>query len=213
MNKEKIKIAFVGAGGHANSVFDCLDLNKFEMVGVYDDKIKTENLQWPLLGTISDANKDFESKVFDKIFVAIGNNTIRSLILEKKLILPSNAFINVISPDAYVSPKANILGHNIFIGRFSYIGPNSIISNNALVNTGAIIEHDVLLGSNSSLAPRAVINGFTEVGDNCEVATGAVIINGLSVTNNVVIGAGAIVVKNIVEAGLYLGVPAKHRER
>lgn len=47
------------------------------------------------------------------------------------------------------------------------------------------------------------------MGSETELGTGTQIIQGKRIGANVIIGAGSVVVKDILEAGTYVGVPAK----
>lgn len=208
-NKSKIKIAFVGAGGHTNSVADSVNKNDFEIVGVYDDNFENIKSRWHLLGATSQIEEDSVKGVFDKIFISIGSNKVRKNILTGLKTLSADFFLNIIAEDAYVSPEAKVEGVNIFIGRSAYVGPYTEINSNTLINTHAIIEHDCILGENSSLAPRVVVNGFCKIGKNCQIAAGAIVINHIEIADNILVGAGATVVCNLKEQGTYLGLPAK----
>ena len=50
-----------------------------------------------------------------------------------------------------------------------------------------------------------------EIGDETWVGIGAAVSNNLCVAGGCMIGAGAVVVKNIDEAGVYIGVPARKK--
>lgn len=51
-------------------------------------------------------------------------------------------------------------------------------------------------------------NGTVSVGTHTWIGAGAVVSNNVSVCADCMIGAGAAVVKDVVEAGTYVGVPA-----
>jgi len=57
--------------------------------------------------------------------------------------------------------------------------------------------------------PGCHISGNVVVEEDVDLGTGTVVIQGLRVGKGVVTGAQATVVKNILEAGTYVGVPAK----
>ena len=54
-----------------------------------------------------------------------------------------------------------------------------------------------------------MVNGDVSIGQNCMIGSGAVILQGLTIADNVTIGAGAIVIKDILEAGTWVGTPAR----
>ena len=57
----------------------------------------------------------------------------------------------------------------------------------------------------------AKLSGTVSVGKSTWIGIGASVSNNLSICEGCMIGAGAVVVKDIDEAGTYVGVPAKKR--
>lgn len=87
-----------------------------------------------------------------------------------------------------------------------------------LHNRSIVIANNAILGKNVSIMGQVTIGtGFTtnhftiRIGDNIQIGSGAKIIakGKLSIVNNVTIGANAVVTKDIVESGVYAGVPAR----
>jgi acetyltransferase-like isoleucine patch superfamily enzyme len=78
-----------------------------------------------------------------------------------------------------------------------------------IVNHGAVVDHDVRVGDFSHIAPRAGLGGGVTVGKRVLIGTGACILPGLAICDDAVIGAGAVVHQDVVEAGVYAGVPAR----
>lgn len=205
----KIRLAFVGGGGHARSIIDSLDFDLYEVIGVYDDN--TIMTEFKHLGNVNQVLHDANLDVFDKLFVSIGSNEHRSNVLTQIESIGEKYFINLIAPSAYISHSSEFNGNNIFIGQFSYIGPNTKIGHNSMVNTGSILEHDSILEEHSSLATRVVVNGMCLIGSHTSISTGVVVIEGITIGDDIVVGAGATVVNNLKESGTYLGTPAKIR--
>lgn len=89
------------------------------------------------------------------------------------------------------------------------------IGNRVNIQDGVIIhctyqKAPVTIGSNVSIAHRAIIHGCT-IHDNVLVGMGAIIMDHAVVESNVVIAAGALVPENmVVKSGyVYAGIPAK----
>ena len=59
------------------------------------------------------------------------------------------------------------------------------------------------------ISPNAALAGTVEVGTRSHIGAGACVKNNTMISDNVVIGVGAAVVKDIKEAGVYVGVPAR----
>jgi len=59
------------------------------------------------------------------------------------------------------------------------------------------------------VAPRAVLGGGVVLGDRVHIGLGASVIQYVKIAANVIIGAGSLVVRDCLEPGKYVGVPAK----
>ena len=88
---------------------------------------------------------------------------------------------------------------------------SSKISKGALINSNVSIGHDVCVGEFSNVNLGANLAGCVQVGDCTLIGMGANVIEGNRIGNDVTIGAGAVVTKNLIEKGVYLGIPAIKR--
>ena len=61
--------------------------------------------------------------------------------------------------------------------------------------------------------PSVNLSGGLDIGDECLVGTGAQILQYKKIVSQSVVGAGAVVTKDLTEAGVYVGSPAKKLER
>lgn len=194
-----MSIYIYGCGGHARSVYGVIRQKDTEEEIVLIDSNARENEY--IFG--SPVKKDFTER--EKInFYAIGDNLLRRQLYE----YTHKNLIKIISQYTCIGIEAYI-GCGSFVGNFSNIGSEAIIGENCIINTGAVIEHECKIGSHTHVAPQSCICGRSCVGENVFVGAGATIIDNISICSNVVIGAGAVVVKDIKEAGVYAGVPAK----
>lgn len=89
------------------------------------------------------------------------------------------------------------------------IGVNARINDNVTINTGAIIEHDVIIGAHSHIAPGAVICGSCEIGERCFIGAGAIVADGIKIGNDCIIGAGAVVIRDVLDNQTVVGNPAR----
>ena len=71
------------------------------------------------------------------------------------------------------------------------------------------VHHETNIGINTHIAPGTTICGRCRIGDNVFIGAGCVIKDNIKIVDNVIIGAGAVVIKDIVERGVYVGVPAR----
>jgi UDP-3-O-[3-hydroxymyristoyl] glucosamine N-acyltransferase len=76
-------------------------------------------------------------------------------------------------------------------------------------NIGVTIAHDSRVKSHSFISPCVSIAGFTEVGECCNIGINSTTIDNLVIYNDIQIGGGTVVIKNLLEAGIYVGCPAR----
>lgn len=89
------------------------------------------------------------------------------------------------------------------------INDNAQIGEGVIVNTAAIVEHDAIVADFAHVAPGAVIGGGSRLGRGSLLGSNATIVPGIAVGDMVTVGAGAVVVEDILEPGVYVGVPAR----
>ncbi len=117
------------------------------------------------------------------------------------------------------------LGDNVFIGPFVEIQKNVHIGKNTRVQSHTFICELVSIGEDCFIAHGVMFindlfsnggpaNGdknlwkSTKIGNNVSIGTNSTILP-VKIVDNVVIGAGSVVTKDILNAGIYAGNPAK----
>ncbi len=127
-----------------------------------------------------------------------------------------------IHSDAYVSPRASVIG-DVEIGpessvweyaviradmNFIKIGRGTSIQDNATVHCEFL--NPTVIGDYVTAGHNCVIHGAT-IGDHVVIGIGAIVLSGARVGENSVIGAGAVVTENsdIPPNSLVLGIPGK----
>ncbi len=179
------KLVIIGASGHGKVISDSALKNGYEIVGFLDDN---ESLQeicgFPVLGsikTVCDYKEDCE------FVIAIGN---------------------LIHPSAVLGMQVQV-GEGTVVMANAVINPCACVGKHCIINSGAIVEHDNALADYVHVSPNATLAGTVCVGASTHIGVGACVKNNVTITEHVVIGAGAAVVKDITEAGVYVGVPAR----
>lgn len=112
------------------------------------------------------------------------------------------------SPGAYASGTARV-GVGVAILNRAHVGPGAVLGDACLINTGAIVEHDVHVGAGSHLAPGSVVTGGCRIGRNTLVGAGAVVLPGVTIGDDVIVGAGAVVTRDVADAVVITGNPAR----
>ena len=196
------KLVIIGASGHGKVIADIALKTGYEVVGFLDDnETVEENCGFPVLGKTKDIVK---YKDQCKFVIAIGNNSIREKVAEQYNV----QWATLIHPMA-------VLGINVQVGEGTVVMANAVlnpctnIGQHCIINTGAIIEHDNKIKDFVHISPNAALAGTVEVGTRSHIGAGACVKNNTMISDNVVIGVGAAVVKDIKEAGVYVGVPAR----
>ena len=178
------KIVLVGAGGHAKSLIDVIELeNKFEIFGLVDNAKNGEVLGYKVLGT-DEILKEIKSECANAI-VAVGqikSAKIRISLFNKLKELGFNLPV-IISPLAYVSKHASI-GAGTAVMHCACINAGAKVGENCIINTKALIEHDAVVGDNCHISTASVINGDVRVGDGVFFGSNATAKNGVIIEQN-----------------------------
>ena len=202
-------IVIVGASGFGREVAWLIEnSDKWNVKGFVDDNEDLEHKSvndYPVLGTI-----DFLLNVNEKtnVVVAIGNPRIRKKIVERLQINKNISFPNIFDKDVIID-KTVTIGFGNIICKGSILTTNLEIGNFNHINLNCTVGHDVQFHDYITVYPGVNISGNVRINDCVEIGTGTKIIQGKEIVKERVIGAGSVVVKDIVENGTYIGVPAK----
>jgi sugar O-acyltransferase (sialic acid O-acetyltransferase NeuD family) len=119
-----------------------------------------------------------------------------------------------------ISPSANIISYStIKIGKGSVICANCILTCDielgdfSQLNLSTTIGHDTKTGKFFTTAPGVHISGKVITGERVYFGTNACSIEDINICDDVTIGAAACVSKDIIDSGIYVGVPAKKLEK
>lgn len=188
------KVVIIGAGGHGKVVADIVDAMGDEVIGFLDD-----NPSLDTLGTVADYKKYADNW----FIIAIGNPQIRERIVKNLNV----KFYTAIHPSAVVSSSAQIK-EGCAVMANAVISAGAVIGKHCIINTGAIVEHDNIIEDFAHVSVGARCGGTVQIGKRTWIGIGATVKNNITVCADCVIGAGAVVVKNVVQSGVYKGVPA-----
>ena len=114
----------------------------------------------------------------------------------------------LVSPTATIGVGAT-LGVGTFVGHHAHVGPMASIGVGCVINTGAIVEHECTVGDFTHVSINAAIAGRCHVGHCCFIGAGSTVIDGVKIVGGVTLGAGACAHRDLVEPGVYVGVPAR----
>jgi sugar O-acyltransferase (sialic acid O-acetyltransferase NeuD family) len=204
-------ILLVGAGGHCKALIDVIEQGDlFKIEGLFDlpnSKI-TELLGYPIVGDDSSLSR-YKQK-FEHVFPAIGflNKQVNRANLYFKLKGLGYTIPNIISNRSYIS-KFCKLGDGNAVLHDATLNAGSRIGSNNILQTKSLLDHDVSIGDHNYISTGTLINGNVCIGDLNLIGSNVTINQGCKIGNKIIIGSGTVVVKDIMEAGTYVGVPAK----
>lgn len=217
------KIYIVGAGGFGREVLWLIKRSNEDAVkngrecewyiaGFIDDdmSLRGEMLdEYPVLGGC-----DYLAALSEDVYVviAIGSAKIKKIVVEKLSALKNIHFATLIDPTVILSDRVQI-GEGSIICAGTIMTVDITIGNHVIINLDCTLGHDDVIEDFVTIYPSVNVSGNVSIGAESEIGTGAQIIQGKSIGKQVVLGAGAVVVKDIKEAGTYVGLPASRVEK
>ena len=202
-----MKIAIIGAGGHAKVVADAiLESGSHQIFGFFDDEPKLwgrDILGYPVLGPTN----SWQNHSIDAFVVGIGNNLARKKAFGQ-LKSAGAKLATVIHPRATLG-RGVALGEGVVVFSNVVVNSDSQIHANCILNTSCTVDHDCIVGAHVHLAPGVNIAGDVRLGEGVFVGIGAKIIPRISVGDWAVIGAGAAVTRDVTGCTKVVGVPAR----
>lgn len=198
-------LIIIGAGGHGRVVADIAQkMGVYKTIAFLDDRNITETMGFPVVGKVSDVQKYVDG---GDIFVAIGDSYVRESLVNRLLQINANIPV-LIHPSAIVGACVEIgLGTAVMAG--AIINPCAKIGKGVILNTSCSVDHDCVIDNFAHISVGAHVAGAVNIGEYAWIGAGAVVKNNINISANCIIGAGAVVVKDVLETGIYVGVPAK----
>lgn len=200
----KNKLLIIGASGHGKVVADiALRMKKWQNIAFLDDnEVLKEVMGLEVIGRSSDTYR----YIYDyDIFVALGNNSTREKIQES-LETEGASIPTLIHPNAVLGERVD-LGNGSVVMAGVVINCYSKIGKGCIINTGVTVDHDNVIEDYVHISPGAHLSGTVKVGKGTWLGVGSVVSNNVNIVSGCKVGAGAVVVKDITEAGTYVGVP------
>ncbi|MBC7605294.1 MAG: sugar O-acyltransferase, partial [Ramlibacter sp.] len=152
-------LLILGAGGHGRVVADAaLTSGHWSRVFACDrdpSRSHGDLLPGVLLMPIAQA-----LAVGVPVHVAIGNASHRE---RECLAVPVGSLASVTHPSSSISRFAR-LAQGCFVAAQSVIAAGASLGKSVIVNHGAVVDHDVVIGEFSHVAPRAALGGNVVVG-------------------------------------------------
>lgn len=206
------KIIIVGAGGFGREILWLIErINErklsWKVVGFIDDVMGCDNRinQIPVLGSLKKLKMQQEEI---DVVCAIGSAKTRKNIVEQLKRNPRLHFPNLIDPSVFCSRYVK-MGEGNIICAGTILTTNIELGDFNILNLSCTVGHDVEIKSFVTIYPGTNISGNVRIGAESEIGTGTKIIQGKQIGDQMIVGAGAVVVTDLLDAGTYIGVPAK----
>lgn len=198
------QILIVGAGGQGKVVADIAKLTGYKRIVFLDDNDEVKECGgYPVVGNSEDAScyQDYDC------ILAIGNSKTRQKVMTS-LQAMGMSMATLIHPSAIVASDV-MIGEGSVVMAGAVISPGARIGRGCIINTCASVNHDCELGEFVHVSVGAHVAGTVTIGDHTWIGAGAIVSNNITITKECMIGAGAVVVTDLLETGVYIGVPAR----
>ncbi|TFL14135.1 acetyltransferase [Pusillimonas caeni] len=203
-------LAIVGAGGHGRVIADAAQTGGWSNVEFYDDawpRLGARNGPWALRGDMALLLERLDE--YDGVIVGIGDNRLRAM-LQQRLREAGAPLACVIHPTAIVSRYAS-LGAGCAVFARAIVNAGAQIGAGVILNSGCTVEHDCVLEDYVHIGPNAGLGGGVHIGQRSWVGIGANINHLIHIGSDSTIGSGATVIRNVADAMVAVGTPARSR--
>ena len=129
-----------------------------------------------------------------------------------RIIAPANVYDCVLGDDCFVGPFVEIqtgvkVGARTRIQSHAFVCELVEIGEDCFISHGVMFVNDLFSGGGPARGRRELWRP-TRIGARVSIGTNATILP-VSIASDVVIGAGAVVTRDIAQAGIYAGNPAR----
>jgi sugar O-acyltransferase (sialic acid O-acetyltransferase NeuD family) len=201
-----MKIAIIGAGGHAKVVADAiLAAGGYQLIGFFDDDPLRvgEYLGHPVLGRI----ETWQRHAIDSFIIGIGDNLMRKRHFEA-LDSAGAKLATIVHPRAVIARGVTLGAGTVALAN-AVVNCDTRIGANGILNTACTVDHDCTIGPHAHLAPGVNLAGEVRFGAGVFAGIGAKIIPRISVGDWALIGAGAVVIRDVAAGARVAGLPAR----
>lgn len=143
------------------------------------------------------------------IVIGIGNPSVIQKLASKLKKNPNLSFPNLIHPSVIGDFERIQFGEGNIVCAGNIFTTEINISSFNIFNLSCTIGHDTIIGNFNVFNPTVNISGNVNIEDENLVGTGSQVLEKISIKNKITIGAGAVVTKDLIESGVYVGIPTK----
>lgn len=210
-------LIIIGAGDFGREIANVVErinaLNKREgwnLLGFVDDNETIQNKiidGYPVIGTTCFLN-DYSKEVY--AICSLGVSQTRKKVIAK-ITNPHVKYASLIDPDARIYKNSEVGKGSIICGG-SILAINTKVGDHVVVNLNCTLGHDDIIKDFCVINPGVNVSGKVTIGPCSDLGTGAKVIQGLTVGPDITVGAGGVVVRDLMDSGVYVGIPVKRKE-
>jgi len=193
----------IGAGGHAKVIIRSLQVQGFQIRGIFDDD-RSKHHSVILGAKVIGSCEDLATQPRYPTVVAVGDNAIRRRIVRQL----NFDWATVIHPSAIVDSTV-VIGPGSVVMAGAVVQVDTVIGAHGVINTGSTIDHDCTLHDFCHVGPGAHIAGHCMLGEGVFVGIGASVIPSVRIGPWSIAGAGSCVIRDLPSNVTAVGVPAR----
>ena len=203
MNKP---IIVVGTGGFAREVGTLLlDLGQGAHWAAFVERDGVWEKGHKLMGKPVWKESEVEMRRF-QVVIGVSDPSIREQIVDR---LPLDTEYPTLIHPSVVHSKWVEFGKGAIICAGCILTTAVQVGNHVQLNLNTTVGHDVHLADFVTTAPAVNISGNCQIGKGVYMGTQAATKQGISIGPGITLGMGAMAVKDLLEPGTYVGVPAR----
>jgi sugar O-acyltransferase (sialic acid O-acetyltransferase NeuD family) len=203
----------VGGGGFAREVIWLAREARqpFDVIGVLDDADASQGRTLsdvPVLGRVADWTRHPQAQ----FVVAIGAPRTRRAVVQKMVALGRPSFATLVHRSVQHSAFI-VFGAGSMVTAGCVLTTQIQIHEHVIVNIGSTVGHDTVIENFVTIAPIVAISGNVHLQAGAEVGTGSSLKQGIRIGRGATVGMGSVVTKDVDDADLVMGAPARSARR
>lgn len=171
-----------------------------------DDTKETGELKGCEMMPFEEVRKKY-SPAETEIIIGMGEPAYKEMIW-KRVKQAGYSLATIVHPDAEVASSAT-LGEGVVVRKGALVSSDSVVGNNVIIQSYVIVGHDVAVGDNCQISSFTDIAGHCKVGNRVFIGLSSCIKEETMIGDDAIISMGAVVMKNVDEADIVMGNPAR----
>ena len=202
----KTKLLIFPYNGNGLEALDCIDPEKYEVLGFIDDDRSKKSGDYPVF------SRSFLTRYADVQVLAVPGSPAsykqRAQVINS-LNLPPRRFASIVHPGAHIG-KNVLLGFNTLLMAGVVLTSNAKVGNHVCILPNSVVHHDSCIGDYTLIGSNVVIAGGCTVRKNCYIGSGTNVKNGITIDDFALVGLGSNIIHDVAEHAKMVGNPARN---